>query len=476
MPAIEFEGDWGGRWAYDPEDLLGEPGGFGAVYRGQDAEGAPVAVKVIPSVRVGGREFHPRLQKREVEVAERLRGEDVRNLIRIRDVGAVGNDVVIVMELASASLAELAGQPLHEDQVTAVLQETCSGLMELHQLGIIHRDLKPGNILQADGKWKVSDFGIAHDTDIGTQTYTFQGWGSFPYMAPELWQLRSPSVKTDLYALGCVAFELLTGTPPSSGPSLEDYRRQHLEEAPPNLDTENPALKDLTLRLLSKDASGRPQDARAVRERLERLAALLSSGQERLRQLAAEHATERSREDALRASSEAEAERMRELRTQARGDLTDLLREAVDLIGTALPEVNLRESGNEWIVMGPDGQLAVKLWMGEVALQDREDPIISVGEFVAANRRFPNATTIANCVCELEGGQLVWKVYRFRASAIVPSYELGPRDREHGFSESNFREERIYMLSPAMHIWTLSKVVLTADLVVDLYGEALDLS
>lgn len=111
MAEIEFEGDWGGRWAYDPEDLLGEPRGFGAVYRGRDAEGVTVAVKVVPSVRVGGREFHPRLQRREVEVAERLRGEDVGNLIQIRDVGAVGDDVVIVLELASASLAESAGQP-----------------------------------------------------------------------------------------------------------------------------------------------------------------------------------------------------------------------------------------------------------------------------------------------------------------------------------------------------------------------------
>jgi eukaryotic-like serine/threonine-protein kinase len=89
-------------------------------------------------------------------------------------------------------------------------------------MGIIHRGLKPANVLRYAGRWKLADFGIARDQEIGTQDPTFVGWGSFPYMAPELWELKSPTIKTDLYALGCLAYELLAGsrrTPGTRRPS-----------------------------------------------------------------------------------------------------------------------------------------------------------------------------------------------------------------------------------------------------------------
>jgi serine/threonine protein kinase len=113
---------------------------------------------------------------------------------------------------------------------------------------VIHRDLKPSNVLLRQGKWKLSDFGIARDADLGTGDPTFAGFGTIPYMAPELWEGRSPTFKTDLYAVGCIAVELLTGRPPFAGP---DYRRQHLTEAPSGLNQlHNAALRDIVLRIV----------------------------------------------------------------------------------------------------------------------------------------------------------------------------------------------------------------------------------
>lgn len=166
-------------------------------------------MKVIPSTPPSGRELHPLLQKREAEIAEKLRGNPADHLVRILDVAKRSRNVLIVMEQADASLASRLSTLDSFAEIVAVLKDVASGLYELHQAGIIHRDLKPGNVLLADGRWKLADFGIARDESIGTADPTFVGWGTLAYMAPEIWDARSPTVKTDLYAFGCLAHERL---------------------------------------------------------------------------------------------------------------------------------------------------------------------------------------------------------------------------------------------------------------------------
>jgi len=162
-----------------------------------------------------------------------------------------------------------------EAEVVPVLVDIATGLQDLHSIGIIHRDLKPANVLRHAGRWKLADFGIARDQEIGTQDPTFAGWGSFPYMAPELWELKSPAVKTDLYALGCLGYELLAGAPPYTGDQAA-VRAGHLAQAPPEAPCGDVVLKSLIGRLIAKRPEDRPQDARAVLDRLRR--ALVARG------------------------------------------------------------------------------------------------------------------------------------------------------------------------------------------------------
>jgi serine/threonine-protein kinase len=238
----EFKGNWGRRWIYDSSKQLGQTGGFARVFVGQSSEGEAVAVKVISRLLPGGQVIDPRLLHRELDIAEKLRNQPHEHLINVLDVAELKEGFLVVMELAEHSLAETIDKGTCEADAIEILKHIAIGLNELHQAAVIHRDLKPANILLSDGKWKLSDFGIARDAELGTGNPTFLGWGTCAYMAPELWENRSPTFKSDLYALGCVAVELLTGKTPFLGPDPEDFRIQHLQNQPTKPTKANPAL------------------------------------------------------------------------------------------------------------------------------------------------------------------------------------------------------------------------------------------
>jgi len=479
MAKRRFQGSWNGTWEYDPGQPLGEPGGFATVYLGRSQDGTEVAVKVISGTLPGGRRLHPKLQEREAEIAAKLRGADAAHLIHLLDVGRLGNDLLIVMELAETSLASLLTEGLLELEALAVLRDVAAGLRELHQAGIIHRDLKPSNVLRHEGVWKLADFGIARDESVGTGSPTFIGWGTPAYMAPELWEGRSPSVKTDLYALGCVAYELLTGRPPFPGPDEDSFRRQHQLEPPPTLDEAlNPALRSLLTRLLSKDPADRPQDARAVEERLARIALPPSPAHEKLQRLAAEHAQERSLVSARAAEERARVEELERLRRQAASDLQEICDEALVSLQAALPDVGLTSTDVEYAFTGEDAELRIRLWQDYVS-PVAGDSAVAAGEILGKNRRVRDPARLANVVFEEEAGQLRWRLYRFRASGLARTYDYGPRDRDHGLAESHFRDprQREFMLSRPMHVWSISiNQRLAPETLVDLFSEAMALS
>lgn len=148
--------------------------------------------------------------------------------------------------------------------------QLCSALQYIHNHGIVHRDLKPSNIyLNHAGLIKLGDFRIAIDT--GATEITDQGLtvGSYLYMAPEqIRGERSISYQADLYAVGCLLFELVTGKPPYEGRNLARIFHQHLSAEPPSARervAECPeVLDDLIQRLLSKDPDDRPINARSI--------------------------------------------------------------------------------------------------------------------------------------------------------------------------------------------------------------------
>ncbi|MFE6281019.1 serine/threonine-protein kinase [Streptomyces sp. NPDC057877] len=248
---------------------LDEPmgrGAMGEVWRATDEIlGRPVAVKLLPPEGTGpdGAEDAERFRL-EAQTAARVSHP---NLVRVYDFGSQDGRPYLVMELVDGhSLAEERDRRtvLGPEEATDIAAQMAAGLAAAHRRQVVHRDIKPGNVmLTADRTVKITDFGIARFTDTAARTLTATGKviGSAAYLAPERAVGRPGRPASDVYALGCVLYELLTGRPPFVGTSLTVVQ-QHVDAvpAPPGelRPAIGPALADYVLRLLAKDPERRP--------------------------------------------------------------------------------------------------------------------------------------------------------------------------------------------------------------------------
>nr|WP_132145512.1 serine/threonine-protein kinase [Kribbella antiqua] len=242
-------------------------GGMGEVFRATDEQlGRPVAVKLLlPSDRDprAAERFH-----REARAAARLSDPHV---VSVYDFGHHGEGFFLVMELVEGrTVAEevaLHG-PLPKDRAIDIIEQAAAGLAAAHREDVVHRDVKPGNLLlAADGTVKVADFGIAHLPGEGTSTLTATGQliGSTLYIAPERARGAQAGKASDVYSLGCVLYQLVTGEPPFQAEHPAAILYQHVDTAPvlPSLD--RPELggtfENVLLQMLAKDAADRPSAA-----------------------------------------------------------------------------------------------------------------------------------------------------------------------------------------------------------------------
>ncbi|MCL6099452.1 MAG: serine/threonine protein kinase [Bacteroidetes bacterium] len=241
------------QWNYDPNKLIGEPGGFGAVFYGEDKNGNAVAVKKLHSTI--GKEIN-----RELRFAEELMSQNHNHVMAYLDYGEdiISGEYFIVMPKAEYSLNAYisAHSNFDEKETVSILFQILKGLIEIKH--IVHRDLKPGNILFHSGKWKISDLGISKVIEESTSINTQKSCLSIHYAAPEQWNLENTSNKTDLYALGCIGYCLLTGNPPFTGSDYSELRKKHLSEAPHEIKGISNQLNSMLLSLLRKSQENRP--------------------------------------------------------------------------------------------------------------------------------------------------------------------------------------------------------------------------
>lgn len=263
-------------WPFELLDKLGE-GGMGIVYRARYVgNDRMVAVKLVPDEIAKNPTLVARFE-RELEVLKQLRHPHI-----VHCFGGVceSKQRFYAMELVEGgtlhSLLREVGKLPWETAVDYGLQ-MCSGLECAHQMNVVHRDVKPGNFLITKaGKLKLSDFGLA--IVIASQRITSAGktMGTFHYMAPEQIRGKPPvSNRTDLYALGCVFYEMLTGDPPFDADNAAEVLHKHLKEEPARvrskIPTCPPELDQLIADLLQKNPELRPASAAAVAERLKNI-------------------------------------------------------------------------------------------------------------------------------------------------------------------------------------------------------------
>ncbi|GIJ22205.1 Stk1 family PASTA domain-containing Ser/Thr kinase [Micromonospora lutea] len=272
----------GGR--YQVGELLGY-GGMAEVHRGRDLRlGRDVAIKMLRTDLARDATFQMRF-RREAQNAASLNHPAIVAVYDTGEEQAPTGETLpfIVMEFVNGrTLKEVLGaegrlQPRRALEISA---DICAALDFSHRHGIIHRDIKPGNVmLTQTGQVKVMDFGIARALASGatTMTQTSAVIGTAQYLSPEQARGEAVDARSDVYAAGCVLFELICGHPPFVGDSPVSVAYQHVREAPPtpsdlNPDV-NPAVDAIVLKALSKNPLNRYQSAGEMRADLLRAAA-----------------------------------------------------------------------------------------------------------------------------------------------------------------------------------------------------------
>ncbi|MCA1784157.1 MAG: Stk1 family PASTA domain-containing Ser/Thr kinase, partial [Intrasporangiaceae bacterium] len=244
-------------------------GGMAEVYAARDLNlGREVAIKLLLERFRDDEGFTRRFQEEARNVA-RLNHP---NLVAVYDTGMDQGQSYIVMELVrgrSMQQAITAGG-LTEDRALEVTADVCSALAYAHQHNLVHRDIKPGNILLADdGTVKVTDFGIARAIDKDTVTQTAAVLGTAAYLSPEQAQGLDVDVRSDIYSLGVVLYESLTGSQPFSGDSPVTVAYQHVQENPrPPREVRagiSAAAEAITMRALAKNPANRYASAGDMR-------------------------------------------------------------------------------------------------------------------------------------------------------------------------------------------------------------------
>jgi eukaryotic-like serine/threonine-protein kinase len=250
------------------------PLGVGAtavVYRATAPDGADVALKLVRPELSAEQSFRRRFEL-EVSIAQRVKHP---NVVPVLDSGEHQGDPWLTQALVTGgSLLDVLSERgvLPVDEAVRLIGDAAAGLDAVHAAGLVHRDVKPANILlHEDGTAAVTDFGFARDTESDRRlTRPGETLGSMYYMAPEQIEAQEIGPFTDVYALGCVLYELVTGITPFGDKPGMGVMIAHLDDQPKHPSDRNPDIPrevgDAILKALAKSPADRPADTGAYAE------------------------------------------------------------------------------------------------------------------------------------------------------------------------------------------------------------------
>jgi hypothetical protein len=256
---------------YQRQQLLGD-GGMGEVWRGVDTVlRRDVALKT-PLPRLAQDPMFAERFRREARAMAAVRHD---NIIDIYDVCDSDDGPFIVMEyVPGGSVADLLQQRgrLRPDETMTIVAQAARALAAAHARGVVHRDVKPANLLlRDDGSIVLTDFGIARTSTTDMITSPGENVGTATYMAPELFDNSVPTARSDIYALGVVAYECLAGRPPFQADSVVAVATMHVMREPPPLPDDVPAdVRHVVLRCLAKSPPARYASATDLIDAIER--------------------------------------------------------------------------------------------------------------------------------------------------------------------------------------------------------------
>ena len=281
-------------------------------------DGVSAVVKVVQKVPGGNRDL----------LATEL--GDCRNILPFDEIFDAGSELRLRMPKAEESLNHklTVGGPFSEVDTVSVLTDIATALLDMGNV-VVHRDIKPQNILRYNGSWCLADFGIARYTQEATSQWTFKTWASSEWTAPERWLGQRATIKSDIYSLGIVAYQLVTGELPFTGP---DFHEQHRDSPPPTPGGASPLLRSLMLSMLAKSPAARPNPSQVL-DRLAGLGRTVSSpAVNRLRELIGEQSEAQAKADAAAAEERTRRDQREELAKSA----NHLAREFFDPIAEEL--------------------------------------------------------------------------------------------------------------------------------------------
>jgi serine/threonine-protein kinase len=339
---IKLERDW------EIGEQIGE-GGFGRVFAAS-ANGEEAVAKFVPKQPGAARELL------FVDLGP------ARNVIPVIDHGESEESWVLVMPRADLSLRDLideTGAPLGSEDVQAILTDVATTLVDLAG-NVVHRDIKPENVLRFSGHWCLADFGISRYTEATTAPDTHKFAMSPPYAAPERWRSERATAAADVYALGVMGYEMLGRALPFPGPSLEDFRDQHLHTDPPPLDCVDTSLASAIEACLIKAPGARPLPDDLLARLSQAAIPPASSGLARLREVSRVQAQQIATEARRASEASTEQEQRESLFAAASRSLDRMSNNVIEAIVAVAPTAERRTHA--------DGRRSIKLGPAELAI------------------------------------------------------------------------------------------------------------